>query len=230
MSEYITFVGKDPDGNVLDLVVVALYRMDDNSLEVRDQFGPGTPYSGVPVVSVPTGTYYVNVEADGYRFAYRQQITVLPGAGPDGNHPTVFEFQATGTTKLPGSAVNCRVYGWIERSSPNSDLNVERQAHGTTYDDGPTRFHGRVAHSVWFERAGSTRVGEQRNLLDGSRVRVSVDRNGYYQAELVPNALYRVILPTVAGVRFLRTPDEGQEAEVESLVQQSLTVPLYNLV
>ena len=234
--EYVTFVGKDLQGNVLDVVVATVIDALDESIAAQDQFGPGTPASGIPVIALPSGTYFINVVADGYRFPYRHQFTILPGEGPTGDTPKIVEVEATSSTQPPSSSPvegplpKCRVFGWIERPSPNTRYGVERQAHGTTYDDGPTRFTTTVAHTVWFERVGPLREGEQRSLLDKARTRVSVDRNGYYSAELSPNALYRVTMPNVVGYRYFRTPDPATEAPVEELIQSQLTEPLYDLV
>lgn len=228
MSEYITFVGLDPDGNVLDRVVVTVYDQD-NALVVHDMFGPGTPETGINKIAVPIGSYVATVRADGYIFPFRSPFFINVGDGATASNPRVIAFQGRSSVRPPGE-VKCRVFGWIERGSPNSVANVERQSHGTTFDDGPTRHTALVAHSVSFNRVGASKAGEQRSLVDKARTRVSVDRHGFYEAELEPNAVYTVSVPNVVGLRYIVTPGPGAEANVEDLVDASRTIPLYELV
>lgn len=227
MTEYVTFIGKDPDGNVLDRIIVTLYA-GDGSIAVQDHFGPGTPETGINRVLLPEGIYEAWVRSDGYSFAYRESVAIGVGDGPDINHPLVVEFEGASTSTT--SEAKCLVWGRIERPSPNSMVGVERQAHGSTFDDGPSRHTTMVAHTVVFDRIGASAPGEQRSLVEKGRTRVSVDRNGYFEAELPPNSLFSVSVPNVPGSRKIVTPDPGVSAELDSLVDASLTTPLYDLV
>lgn len=226
MAEFISFVGRLPSGEATTYIVVTAYT-EDGGLAFQESFDLRTPGVTPTYIEVEPGTYYVTAKGDGVKFPLHYPVVVASGAGPTPSTSLTLEIPATSTVPA-GTEFPCRVYGYLDTPSANALPGNAVASHGTTYSDGPSMGGVTVNHDIWFRlREGST--GEVRNLSGKGRLRVTSDRNGYFEALLRPNSLYSVSLPTVGGVRYLRTPGPGEEADVESLIQADKTTSLTEL-
>lgn len=228
MSEYVTFIGKDQDGNILDRVVVTLYDAAGARV-LNDEFGPGVPGQQMTAVALPVTVYRAWVRSPGYQFPWLAPISVNVGDGASISTARVIEFTGTRTVP-PALEVPVRVFGWVSLPSPNATPGRKRLAGGTSFDDGPSRSAATVAHQISFRRVGPPKDGEVRALTTKGRFRVGSDPNGYFEAALEPETVYEVSIPGVSGTRFIQTPTAGSEAELESLIDASRSVFPYDLV
>lgn len=227
-NRYISFRAVTPDGETLDSTVVTAWT-PEGQLVFQETFDLGEPGATPSWVVVPSGEYRFAVRADGYTasaFLFRYTIPEIgPGSSPNDLHEILVPVVST---KKPGTTLPCRVYGHIRLPSANNAPGGKMGAVGTTYDDGPTTHGQTVRHLVWFEEL-STKDGEVPSLQRKSRTRVAFDREGYFEAYLLPETHYNVILPDTTGYRRILTPGSGQSAELETLIQATTSLSLSEL-
>ena len=226
MAEYVSFVGRLPDGEPTTYVVVTAFTAD-GGIAFQESFDLRTPGVTPTYVEVAPGTYFVTAKGDGVKFPLHYPVVVPEGSGPTPSTSLTVDLPATPSVR-PATDLPCRVYGYLDTPSANAMPGSAVPSHGTTYSDGPSMGGVTVNLDVWF-RLRETSTGETRNLSGKGRLRVTSDRNGYFEALLRPGCLYSVSLPTVGGVRYLRTPGPGEEADIETLIQAEKTTSLNEL-
>jgi|10_taG_2_1085330.scaffolds.fasta_scaffold22385_3 hypothetical protein len=223
MSEYVAFIGTTPDGSVVEHVTVVVYGVD-GELILQDEF-PLAEGGLIPrSVQLEPRVYHVTAKADGYKFNLHESILIseLSSTAAD---PIVVELGGTSTLLGGADSLPCRVYGRLAGLSPSAQIGGSRPSHVTLF---PALHSRSVAHDVWFKRVGAA-AGEMLSLVEKETIRVSVDRNGYFEALLKPEAVYRVSVPNVVGARYIRTPEAASEADYETLVDASRTESLSTL-
>lgn len=227
---YSTFIGKWEDEFVS--VVVATVYTPSGSVVLQDSFGPGIEAGRSGIISLPPGLYRVTLRADGFIFPMLVPITVPevsdetdPGGTFD--NPIVWEF--SGQPSVPaGAGLPCRVFGWVEVGSLSSVTGKHRAGMGVPVDTGPGTRVTNVARLVTFEYCAAG-LGGTRQIRPMSRSSVAYDRHGYFEADLRPEAVYRVFLPD-QGPFFVRTPESGSSANVADLAEAMQDTPLHEVV
>jgi len=227
MIQYVAFLGRTPDGAAVPHITVLVYR-PDGELVLQDEF-PLAEGGLIPrSVELAAGDYLVTGKADGFKFELHQAILV-PSAGSTVDDPVLIELAGESTQLGGAGALPCRVSGRVASPSPSAAAGGSMPSHGTTFDTGPTLHSGMVTHRVWFKRVGAA-AGEMLSMSEKETILVNVDRYGYFEALLKPEAVYRVLVPNQVGSRYIRTPEASAEADIEALIDASRTESLSELV
>lgn len=225
MAEYVTFVGKTPAGDVIDVIVVTVF--SSSGLRQQDTFGPAVEPEP-PVMTLEAGEHHVWARADAYRFAWPLTITVNEGAstGPLLDQAYVVELVAEASSVPSLSQLPFRVYGYVRAPGDTAQPGGAVNRFATTIDDAYHRPLRHLQAEVEFVRVGPTYGGEVATFVRGERCRSGISSTGRFEVMLSSDTLYEVSTPGVAGVRYILTGDPGDEALLEELVQQSLQNPL----
>lgn len=230
---WITFVGLETGSSVpLPAVTVTLWNQH-GALILQKPFalsgasGGASPFT---IEGLPPGEYVAAARADGYKFNFPISVEVPDqSAEPTtANDPKIFNLVAESSLGTTSGPV-CRVTGTVPQPSPNSRPGTKVQEFGVPIRVGDATVVGIASFSVVFEVAELVHEGVSPTLAAGDRTRVSPDRHGYFEVYLRPDTLYRLHMPHVSGVRYLRTPDAGESADVETLIQEVSSLSVYDL-
>lgn len=228
---WITFVAKTPEGDTLRSSVVTVLG-EYGEINVQDVFSFSPQGMFLRIVDLPVGQYYISARADGYRFTPLDPFEVTSGIQAqhqDISDPFVFELQ--GTSSAPaGQALPCVVTGHVPMPSPSSVPGRKMEENAVPVRGGPNIAVDLHARAVTFIQVGDAAPGSIRALTETNRSRVLFDRNGYFEAELVPDTVYRVEVPTVRGSRYFISPPSGDVSELDPLIDAARTLPISQLL
>lgn len=227
---WVTFQGRTTDGDLLRSVVVTV-RDSAGAVFLQDSFGPRPNGMFTRVVQLPEGSYFFTARADGYRFPFLSALVITQADVDDHPPSDPRVVEVVGEPSLqPGSQLPCLVFGWVGMPSPNAAPGRHVEDSNAPVVGGPSVDVQISARGVTFRQVGPARPGEIATTLEINRTRVGFDRNGYFEAELVPGALYRVEMPGVAGSRYFVAPGPAVSQNVEDLIDVVRTLPINELL
>ena len=233
MAEYVTFAPKDSSGNLLDrcFVTIVTPAPGNEILMSGEEFGV-LPESLQPnVVLLEEGDYVLWIRADGHVFTFNTPLTVAAGDGPDPANPLIVDLTATGSSVDPEQSASgwCQIYGHAGLDLPSCYPARSAMGFATTerLPRGNVQRYDRVIH-IW--RVDQARDGESSTLQEREYLNVSLDRNGYFEVQLLPDTLYRIGIPNIAGMRYFTSPAAGVSADVETLIDNTKSASPYELL
>lgn len=226
--KFVTFVAQNPAGERLQAVSVRAFD-ESGSVVATGEFTSYTAGEPFRLVSMPVGTYSASVVSNGFTFAFPLSFTIPdnPELGEEADNPVIIEFEAESSSVPEGSGLPFRVFGHVQVPSLTENARVLVDGFGVTRRGGPsyatTGFYVITARRVH-------QIGELPTLQSGTGVTVSADVHGRFEMLLEPNTLYVATIPGIAGAPYFRTGDAGEESNINSLIEASLSVSTYDLV
>ena len=226
--KFVTFVAFNPDGDQLQAVSVRAFDAS-GSVVATGEFTSYTAGEPFRLVQIPVGTYSASVVSNGFTFAFPESFTVAddPEFGDTAENPVIIEFEAQASSVPTGSGLPFRVFGHVQVPSLTENSRVLIDGFGVTRRGGPS--YAMTGAYVITARKVHV-VGQLPSLQPGQGITVAADVHGRFEMLLDPDTLYVATLPGVAGAPYFRTGDAGDESDITSLIEASLSVSTYDLV
>jgi len=207
--------------------------MDANNSIVARDIRAGTYLSTLEIetVQLPVGDYSLWIRSSGHVFPFPYAITIVADDGPTATTARVIDLNASGVSTPSALQAGgfCRVFGHVPATLPHQGPEETLPTFGVM-ERLPTGVKLRTQRSVQLWRVGAAREGESEMLQDREMLRVAVDPNGYYEALLIPETLYRVGIPNVGGRRYFTSPSAGGDADVETLIDVMKVASPYDMI